>query len=81
MFKSTGNPIWTGLESQCYTSNNGNHVPTSYTRSKSVQESPVELFIQDEHNKKWANEGSDNNNTYQTKISRHRLLFPKHNET
>lgn len=80
MFKSTGNPIWTGLESQGYTSDKGSHVPTSYTQPKSVQESPVELFIQDEHNK-WANEGSHNNNNYQPKISRHRLLFPKHNET
>lgn len=81
MFKSTGSPIWTGLEFQGYTSDKGSHVPTSYTRSKSVQESPVEFFIKDEHNKKWANEGSHNNNNYQAKTSRHRLLFPKHNET
>lgn len=81
MFKSTGNPISTGLEFQSYTSDKGSHVPTSYTRSNSVQESPVELFIKDEQNKKWANEGSHNNNNYQPKISRHRLFFPKHNET
>lgn len=79
MFKSTEKPIWTGLESQGYTSNKVSNTPTSCTPSKSAQESPVELFIQYDHNKKWANEGSQNNN-YQPKISGLRLLFARHND-
>lgn len=63
------------MESQGYTSDKVSNVSTSFTRSKSVHESPVELFIQDEHNKKWVNEGSHNNFDYQPKISIHRLFF------
>lgn len=73
-------PNLTSFESHGYTSDKVSNVFTSYTRSKSVHQSPVELFIQDEHNKKWANEGSHNNNNYRHKISRHRLLFTRHND-